>query len=401
MDSLLVVLPNAIFSILTISIGIALVLWTLYSAIQTFILPRSAPNAQTRFWFRKVRLIFNWLIRDESDFKRIDSVMALYAPITLVSMPFFWLFIIMNGYTLILWGAGAHPPGVDLFSLEGLFHAYRMSGSSLLTLGFVTAETPLHTVIAFTEAALGPTMIALLIAYLPTLYAAFSKREALVAMLEVRAGSPFTTTELFRRVFRFAGVDELHSLWRQWEVWFTELEETHTSLPMLVFFRSQQPTRSWITAAGLIMDATALQLSAMNLPNNGYAPLTLRAGFIALRRISDFFGIQYDPDPKPTDPISVTRREFDQVYDELAELKLFPMKPDRDQAWRDYAGWRVNYDTVLIALATIVIAPPAAWSSDRGIRGGRPILFETAAESAKDEREKAERQVPERQEEIY
>ena len=26
-----------------------------------------------------------------------------------------------------------------------------------------------------------------------------------------------------------------------------------------------------------------------------------------------------------------------------------PLKADLDQAWRDFAGWRVNYDTVLIA----------------------------------------------------
>jgi hypothetical protein len=38
---------------------------------------------------------------------------------------------------------------------------------------------------------------------------------------------------------------------------------------------------------------------------------------------------------------------------------------DRDQAWRDFAGWRVNYDTVLLALAALTLAPPAMWSSDR------------------------------------
>jgi hypothetical protein len=41
------------------------------------------------------------------------------------------------------------------------------------------------------------------------------------------------------------------------------------------------------------------------------------------------------------------------------------LKRDRDQAWRDFNGWRVNYDTVLLALAAITMAPPAPWSSDR------------------------------------
>ena len=40
--------------------------------------------------------------------------------------------------------------------------------------------------------------------------------------------------------------------------------------------------------------------------------VVLRAGFLALRRIADFFAIPYDPDPHfPELPISVTREEFD------------------------------------------------------------------------------------------
>ena len=42
-----------------------------------------------------------------------------------------------------------------------------------------------------------------------------------------------------------------------------------------------------------------------------------------------------------------------------------PLKRDRDQAWRDFAGWRVNYDDVLVPLARLIRAPEAPWSSDR------------------------------------
>jgi len=42
-----------------------------------------------------------------------------------------------------------------------------------------------------------------------------------------------------------------------------------------------------------------------------------------------------------------------------------PLVADRDQAWRDFAGWRVNYDAVLVGLCDLVMAPPAPWSSDR------------------------------------
>jgi hypothetical protein len=39
--------------------------------------------------------------------------------------------------------------------------------------------------------------------------------------------------------------------------------------------------------------------------------LCIRAGYLALRRIADFFGISYEPNPRPTDPISIAREEFD------------------------------------------------------------------------------------------
>jgi hypothetical protein len=41
------------------------------------------------------------------------------------------------------------------------------------------------------------------------------------------------------------------------------------------------------------------------------------------------------------------------------------MRQDRDQAWLDFAGWRVNYDAPLIGLCALVMAPSAPWSADR------------------------------------
>jgi hypothetical protein len=60
----------------------------------------------------------------------------------------------------------------------------------------------------------------------------------------------------------------------------------------------------------------------------------------------------------------VERAEFDEVLDQLAEAGL-PLKKNREQAWLDFAGWRVNYDRALILLCGLVMAPRAPWSSDR------------------------------------
>jgi hypothetical protein len=89
-----------------------------------------------------------------------------------------------------------------------------------------------------------------------------------------------------------------------------------------------------------------------------------------LRRIAEFFHIEYNAKPQPTDPISLSRVEFDAAYDELAQNGV-PLIADRDQAWRDFSGWRVNYDTVLLALAAMTMAPYAPWSSDRSLLPAR------------------------------
>ena len=112
------------------------------------------------------------------------------------------------------------------------------------------------------------------------------------------------------------------------------------------------------------MDGAALVRSAVDIPTDSQADLCIRAGYLALRYISAFFLIPYNPDPSPDDPISVSRTEFEAALDEM-EAAGVPLISDREQAWRDFSGWRVNYDTVLLALAELMIAPPARWSSDR------------------------------------
>jgi hypothetical protein len=205
----------------------------------------------------------------------------------------------------------------------------------------------------------------LMISYLPTIYGAFSRRETLVGMLEVRAGLPPSTAELLTRYSRIGWLDRIdEDVFERWEPWFVDIEESHTSQPSLVFFRSPHPERSWITAAGCVLDTAAIVASTLDRPRDARCDLLIRTGFLTLRRIADFFQIPYDPDPKPTDPISISRREFDLLCVELRALDV-PIKSDLDQAWRDFCGWRVNYDQVLIKLCALTMAPPAKWSSDR------------------------------------
>ena len=141
-----------------------------------------------------------------------------------------------------------------------------------------------------------------------------------------------------------------------------------------MFFRSPHPDRSWITAAGCVLDTAALHNAVVDLPHDPRADILLRSGFLCLRRIAASFEIHYDDDPRPDDPISVSRDEFDEVCAELGEAGV-PLVADLDQGWRDFAGWRVNYDAVLGGWPALVVAPAARWSSDRHVPRSRRPLF--------------------------
>ncbi len=338
--------------------GFILVAATLRSAIRTFILPRSADTMIARLVFRAVGSLFRWRARRSLTFEARDRAMELYAPVALLVLPAAWLILVCLGYMAMYLALG-------VLSVE---EAFSLSGSALLTLGTTSPEGVLATLLVFSEAAIGLALIALLIAYLPTMYAAFSRREAAVAMLEVRAGSPPSALTMFERYQRLHRLEKLGEVWTSWESWFADIEESHTSLAALVFFRSPQPHRSWVTSAGAVLDAASLAASTLDIPRDVQADLCIRAGYLALRHIASFFRIPYDADPEPGDPISISRAEYEEACEHLAAQGL-RLKPDREQAWRDFAGWRVNYDTVLLALARLTMAPYAPWSSDRSLVG--------------------------------
>lgn len=346
------------------AVGTVLVMAAFSSAIRTMVVPRGLYSAIARVAFDGVRTVLRLFAGRSASYARRDRVMALFAPLGLVTLPVVWLTLVLSGFTGMFWALGHHS----------LRDAFILSGSSILTLGFAEAGALPQSALAFAEAGIGLGLLALLITYLPTLYATFNRRELAVALLEVRADTPPTGPNMIIRYHRISFHGGLTAVWKDWETWFADVEETHTSLPVLNFFRSPQPDKSWVTAAGAVLDAASLVASTLDDRRDPEAELCIRAGYVALRRIADFFGIAYDSDPRPGDPISISREEYDEVCDRLAGEGV-ALKDDRDQAWLDFTGWRVNYDQALLGLAALTMAPSAPWSSDRVGPVRRPRLF--------------------------
>ena len=295
--------------------------------------------------------------------------MAYYGPIALMLLPAWWLVLILVGFGAIYWALGL--PVAD---------ALEVSGSSLLTLGFFRPAVPFGDFIAFVEAAMGLALVALLISYLPTIYGAFSRRELLVSMLEVRRGHAAVAgrddhadapSPRARRaapdvgalgavVRRGGGVPQLAAGAR--------LLPQPAAEPVLGERGGGDHGRGRPRCG-----------RAVAIPMDVQADLVIRSGYLALRRICDFFRIPFDAAPKPTDATSIDRARFDDAFNVLAEAGV-PMVDDRDQAWRDFNGWRVNYDAPLRGLERLTMAPAPWW--DRPMRSAyvtdEPMVAETA-----------------------
>jgi hypothetical protein len=343
--------------ILAIVGGIALVVWVLDAAIRNFLLPRSSRVRLTQWISKAVARVFNLFVRQTSTYERRDKVLAMRPPITLLTFQAVWLFIVFGGFTLIFWGAAEEVSWRT---------ALNESGSALFTLGFATPDVGVPFFVVFAEAVIGLTLMALLISYLPTIYAAFQKREFMVTKLATRSGRPPSPWRALSVANSTSSIDWMDAaFWAEWENWFIEIAESHTSLTILNYYRSPDPANHWISAARNVLDIAALRIAVIDLPTTVAPHLVIRNGTIALRTLARHFGIDHDPDPRPDDPISLTRDHFDRAWRQMDESGV-PLVADQDAAWIAFAGWRVNYDAIIEQAAEAFMAPPSPWDSMEG-----------------------------------
>jgi hypothetical protein len=221
-----------------------------------------------------------------------------------------WLAGFVVGYGLLLWPAGGSFPD-----------ALREAGSSLFTLGFAASRGAGPSAVDFLAAASGLVIVALQIAYLPTLYAAYNRRETEVTLLGPRAGSPAWGPELLARAQIADGVDQLTVIYEAWERWSADVAESHSSYPSLLRFRSPGPHSSWVVSQLAVLDAAALHLAACPADAPFTARLCVQMGFTCLRKLTRTLQIPLGHDPRPDDPAQLSWEEFMQRWQPITSAR--------------------------------------------------------------------------------
>jgi hypothetical protein len=289
-------------SILAAIFGIVIISVVLLDAFETVVLPRRVTRhfRLTAWFYRRTWIPWRNIAGRIKTFSRQQSFLGYFGPLSLIMLLAFWAATLIIGFALLQYGIGGH----EQLSHEPLTFGRIIyhSGQTFFTLGYgdILPTSSLARALSVIEAGMGFAFLGVVIGYLPVVYASFSRREIQISMLDARAGSPPTATEL---LVRLAGSSEnpaidqtvLDEVLRDWERWSAELLESHISYPVLSFFRSQHSNESWLGALQTMLDVTSLLLTGIEGIHPGQARLTFAMARHAAVDLAQVVNARYDP----------------------------------------------------------------------------------------------------------
>src|SRR5215510_7785591 len=344
--------------------GIILILSVLWETFETIVLPRRVTRQFriTRYFYRLTWKPWAILASLRRNTKKRDALLSYYGPISLLLLLAFWAASLMLGFALVYYGADTPFKGQVYASRFG--NDIYLSGTTLFTLGIgdLTPASRLGRSLIVLEAGIGFGFLALVIGYLPVLYQAFSRREVTISLLDARAGSPPTATELIRRHSGEHGEQALLDLLRDWERWSADLMESHLSYPVLAYFRSQHDNQSWLGSLTAILDVCALAMAGVGGMCEYQARMTFAIARHALVDLSQIFASQPVAVEFDRLPPEVMARMREQLREQGIHLDL------GEAAHARLAHTRSLYEPYALALSRYLCMDLPPWIKDGVIK---------------------------------
>jgi hypothetical protein len=301
--------------IIGVLIGLGLILLILVDCFEGILQPRRVTH---RFRYARAFYRFTWMIwrtvalRIKSN-KWREGFLSVFAPLVLIILLTTWVVGLIIGFALLHWGLNSpvHTPDTAVSFLTYLY----LSGTTFFTLGYgdVTPAATSGRALAVIESGLGFGFLAVVIGYLPAIWQAFSRREAVISLLDARAGSPPSAGQFLVRVGRAGDLKVIDGALVEWEHWAAELLESHLSFPALSFYRSQHDNQSWLATLTTILDTCAILMSAIKHRDVYQARLT----FAMARHAAVDLALVLRTPPIPCDPPRVTEAELNLLWQSL------------------------------------------------------------------------------------
>src|SRR5215472_6713905 len=337
--------------------GLLLLLFVLWDAFETVVLPRRVSRRfrLTRAFYRLTWIPWRAIARRWKPGNPRENFLSVYGPLSLLLLLALWATGLIFGFAFLQWGLGTRLQ--TPFGLQGFAADLYYSGTTLFTIGLgdVSPTAGAGRFLTVVEGGTGFGFLALVIGYLPTMYDAFSRREVNISLLDARAGSPPTAAELLRR-HSFSGAEhELSALLSEWERWSAELLESHISYTLLCYFRSQHTNQSWIGALTSILDASALLIAGVRGHEARQAQLTFAMARHALVDLSQIFSLE----PKRNMPDRLPRESYDHLYQMLCGSGVRVCRDD--QSYGRLREMRALYEPYAESLSAYLRVPLPPW----------------------------------------
>ncbi len=352
--------------LLLLPVGGLLILWVFLEAFEALVLPRRVvrPFRFTRTYYRTAWRVWRALADRFPPGRRREATFGFFGPLSLLGLFVVWAAALMFGFGLLHYALDRGP--------MGFADALYLSGTTFTTLGYgdVNPTGPAARVLAVAEGATGFGYFAVVVAYLPVLYQSFSLREAFIAQLDARAGSPPAAGRMLLR-FPPGKTDGavLNKFLDAAERWTAEVLESHLSFPVLGYYRSQHDNQSWLAALIFTLDVSALLLTVVDGVDRNQARLTFA---MARHTLVDLALILRRQPTKPiTDRIPGVR-----LLELLAALKAAGVAVRDDETARSkLTELRELYEPFAAGMAEFFrLYLPSVWPPDE-----RPDNWQTSA----------------------
>jgi hypothetical protein len=343
--------------ILVTIFGVLLIIVTLQDSFESIILPRRVARRfrLSRLFYVATWAIWSFIARKMRAGNRREFYLSYYGPLSLILLLIIWATLLMFAYALLQWGLNLPMNAPEKNVTFGTY--LYLSGTTFITLGLgdVIPLAGVGRFLAVLEAGMGFGFLALIIGYVPIIYQAFSRREISISLLDARAGSPSSATEMLRRHYRTERIEELIQFLRDWERWCAELLESHLSYPVLTYYRSQHERQSWLTALTTILDTCALLLVGFD----GVTTPTARFSFAIARHAAVDLAQVYGTPPMNPKLNRLSPADFRRMHDALAEVGLH--LAHKEDAEKRLADLRQIYEPFINALADHLLVNLPPW----------------------------------------
>jgi hypothetical protein len=213
----------------------------------------------------------------------------------------------------------------------------------------------------------GLGVVAIVIAFLFSIFGAFQLRERFVVTIGARAGVPPSGLGLLLTHAKAGIRSDVAQVFRDGQEWTAGVMETHLAYPVLTMFRSSHDYESWVGTLGTLMDAASLVISTLepehleNPQSRGQGRILYNLGRHLARDFSTYFKFA----PALADEVGIERFEFDAACAHLRDAG-FALR-EIDAAWEEFARLRAGYGPQLNAMARWLRTPPLQWIGDRSL----------------------------------